>query len=50
MQQRDENNTFSMETPTTTSRTVGVILAGGRSRRMRASKPEQILAGRSLLE
>ena len=32
------------------SRTVGVILAGGRSRRMGASKPEQVLAGRSLLE
>ena len=39
-----------MVTPTTLSRTVGVILAGGRSRRMRASKPEQVLAGRSLLE
>ena len=39
-----------METQTTTSRTVGVILAGGRSRRMGASKPEQILAGKSLLE
>lgn len=50
MPQRDESNTFSMETPTATSRTVGVILAGGRSRRMGASKPEQILAGRSLLE
>ena len=39
-----------METSTTLSRTVGVILAGGRSRRMGASKPEQVLAGRSLLE
>ena len=39
-----------METQTTFSRTFGVILAGGRSRRMGASKPEQVLAGRSLLE
>ena len=39
-----------METQTTLSRTFGVILAGGRSRRMGASKPEQVLAGRSLLE
>ena len=50
MPQRDKSNTFSVEIPGATSRTVGVILAGGRSRRMGASKPEQILAGRSLLE
>ena len=46
----DRDYTFSMEKRTKLSRTVGVILAGGRSRRMGASKPEQVLAGRSLLE
>ena len=46
----DGDHTLSMEKRTKFSRTVGVILAGGRSRRMGASKPEQVLAGRSLLE
>ena len=50
MVQSDVDHNFSMEKRTKFSRTVGVILAGGRSRRMGASKPEQILAGRSLLE
>lgn len=50
MLQSDRDHTFSMEKRTKLSRTVGVILAGGRSRRMGASKPEQVLAGRSLLE
>ena len=50
MLQSDGDHTLSMEKRTKFSRTVGVILAGGRSRRMGASKPEQVLAGRSLLE
>ena len=39
-----------MELPTTSSRITGVILAGGRSRRMGGNKPQQLLEGMSLLE
>ena len=41
---------MSIEFPTTSSRITGVILAGGRSRRMGGDKPQQILEGKSLLE